>query len=117
LGLSLPPGVCFGQLAIRGTIKGRQQNLPSVTMDDIVYTNNERRRSYSLENNLDLYFNYDWHNQFIRLSYTRNLGNSKLRSIRWKSGSEEERKRDEVIGKEEKQRFEQKIDNQLGEAA
>ena len=31
-GLSLPHGLCFGQLAIRGTIKDRQQNLPSVTV-------------------------------------------------------------------------------------
>jgi hypothetical protein len=87
------------QLLPAGTLNaGIQKNLHEkgiirLAMDDILYTNNERRRSYSLENNLDLYFNYNWHNQFIRLSYTRNLGNSKLRSIKWKSGSEEERKR------------------------
>jgi hypothetical protein len=64
-----------------------------LAMDDILYTNNWRIKTYSPENNLDLYFKYNWHNQFLRLTYTRNLGDNKMRSVKWKSGSEEERKR------------------------
>jgi hypothetical protein len=58
----------------------------------ILYTNNWRIKTYSPENDLDLYFKYNWHNQFLRLSYTRNLDNDKMRSVKIKSGSEEERK-------------------------
>jgi hypothetical protein len=64
-----------------------------LAMDDILYTNNWRIKTYSPENNLDLYFKYNWHNQFLRLTYTRNFGNDKMRSVKIKSGSEEERKR------------------------
>lgn len=64
-----------------------------LAMDDILYTNYWRLKTYSPENNLDIYFQYDWHNQFVRLTYTQKLGNNKLRSVRLKSGSEEERKR------------------------
>jgi hypothetical protein len=73
------------QITKSGTLK--------LAMDDILYTNNWRVKSYSPENNLDIYFKYDWHNQFVRLSYVWNLGNKKLPSVKLKSGSEEERKR------------------------
>ena len=36
---------------------------------------------------------YHWHNRFVRLTYTRTLGNKDLRSVKVKSGSEEERNR------------------------
>ncbi len=72
-------------LGEKGTLK--------LSMDDILYTNYWRIKTNSTENNLDSYFTYNWHNQFIRLTYTRNLGNNKLRSVKLKSGSEEERGR------------------------
>jgi hypothetical protein len=64
-----------------------------LSMDDILYTNQWKIKTHTPENNLNTYFYYDWHNQFIRLTYTRNLGNNKLRSIKVKSASEEERGR------------------------
>lgn len=72
----------FGE---KGTIR--------LSIDDILYSNYWRIITNSPENNLDSYFNYNWHNQFIRLTYSRNFGNSKLRSVKLKSGSEEERGR------------------------
>lgn len=73
------------KLGDKGTIR--------LSMDDILNTNNWRIKTDQPENNLNANFNYNWHNQFIRLTYTRNFGNSKLRSVKLKSGSEEERKR------------------------
>ena len=64
-----------------------------LAMDDILYTNNWRIKTYSRENDIDSKFYYDWHNQFIRLTYTCSLGNAKLRSVKLKTGSEEERRR------------------------
>jgi hypothetical protein len=64
-----------------------------LSMDDILYTNYWRIRTYSPENNLDSHLNYNWHNQFIRLTCILNLGNNKLQSVKLRSGSEEERKR------------------------
>jgi hypothetical protein len=71
---------------------GRKGTL-RLSMDDILLTDNWKIKTSQPENNLHSYFNYNWHNQFIRLTYTRNLGNTKLRSVKLKSGSEEERKR------------------------
>jgi hypothetical protein len=64
-----------------------------LSMDDILYTSSWRIKTDAPEVNLNTYFYYDWHNQFIRLTYTRNLGNNKLRSVKVKSASEEERGR------------------------
>ena len=63
------------------------------SVDDMLNTNNWRIKTTSPENNLDTYFNYNWHNRYIRLSYTWKPGNKKLRTIKMKSGSEEERNR------------------------
>ncbi len=70
-----------------------KQGIIRLSMDDILSTNNWRIETKSRENNLDTYFGYSWHNRFIRLTYTRNLGNAKLRSVNVGSGSEEERRR------------------------
>jgi hypothetical protein len=64
-----------------------------IAVDDLLYTNNWRIKTYAPENNLDVYFDYDWHNQFVRVTYSCNLGNTKLKAVRLKSASEEERKR------------------------
>ena len=64
-----------------------------LSMDDIFNTNNWRIEANSLENNLNSYVNYNWHNRYIRLTYVRNLGNHKLRPVKVRSGSEEERGR------------------------
>jgi hypothetical protein len=63
------------------------------SMDDILYTNLWLIKTYSVENNLNSSFRYDWHNQFVRLTYSRNFGNNKLKSVKVKSGSDEERRR------------------------
>lgn len=69
----------------KGTLK--------LSMDDILYTNTWRIKTSLPAENLYANILYDWHNQFIRLSYSRNLGNSRLRSVKIKSGSNEERER------------------------
>ena len=77
-----------------GIQKGIGRNATiKLAMDDILYTNYWRLKTYSPENMLDTNFQYNWHNQFVRLTYTQKLGNSRLRSVRLKSGSDEERKR------------------------
>lgn len=81
---SLNAGVqkSFGK---KGTIR--------LSIDDVLGTTNWRIKTNSPDNNLNSYFDYDWHNRFIRLTYTWNLGNNTLRSVKLKSGSEEERGR------------------------
>lgn len=64
-----------------------------LSMDDILYTNNWRIKTIVPENNLDARFYYDFHNQFVRLTFTRSFGNNKLQSVKLKSTSEEERAR------------------------
>jgi hypothetical protein len=64
-----------------------------LSMDDIFYTNYWRIETKSPENNINTYFNYDWHNQFIKLTYSRNLGRKKINTLNLKSGSDDERKR------------------------
>lgn len=64
-----------------------------LSMDDIVYTNTWRIRTCLPENDLDSNIYYDWHNQFIRLTYSMNIGNSGLRSVKIRSGSSEEQGR------------------------
>ena len=70
-----------------------KQGILRLAMDDILYTNYWRIKTTSRDNNLNSYFSYDWHNQYIRLTYTRNLGNTRLRSVNVGSGSDEERRR------------------------
>ncbi|MEP7372733.1 MAG: outer membrane beta-barrel protein [Chitinophagaceae bacterium] len=64
-----------------------------LAIDDIFYSNYWKIKTYMPQNNLDSYFSYDFHNQFVRLTYTRHFGNNKLNSVKLKSGSEEERGR------------------------
>jgi hypothetical protein len=69
-----------------------QKGLVRLAVDDILNTNNWRINT-TLTNELSSYFNYKWHNRFVRISYTRNLGKGSLRSVKVRSGSEEERSR------------------------
>ena len=62
-------------------------------MDDILNTDLWKIRTYSPGNNLNTQFNYNFHNQYARFTYTRNIGNNKLRSVKIKSGADEERER------------------------
>lgn len=64
-----------------------------VSMDDILYTNVWRIRTLQPQESLDSSLRYDWHNQFVRVTYTYNLGHTGMRSVRIKSGSAEEQKR------------------------
>jgi hypothetical protein len=77
---------------------GIQKNLSEkgtlrISVDDMLYTNIWRIETSSQQSPLRSYWYYDYHNQSIRLTYSRSIGNKKLRSIKLKSGSEEERKR------------------------
>jgi hypothetical protein len=72
----------FGE---KGTLK--------IAMDDIFNTDFWKIRSYAPENNVNTSFVYKFHNQYIRLTYTKSFGNNKLRTVKLKSGSEEERER------------------------
>ena len=72
----------FGE---KGTLK--------LAVDDILHTNYWKIKTFMPQNNLNSYFTYDFHDRFVRLTFTRNFGNNKLRSVKLKSGSEEERKR------------------------
>ena len=83
----------FGSLnaAIQKTL-GKHGTL-RLAIDDILYTDIWRLETKLPENNLDFYFDYNWHNQFVRVTYTYNFGNTELRSTKLKSGSEEERQR------------------------
>lgn len=60
-----------------------------LSMDDILYTNYWKIWTRSPESNLASYFEYDWHNQFIRLTYTRRFGNLKTKVVEKKSAEEE----------------------------
>jgi hypothetical protein len=64
-----------------------------LSMDDMLYTNIWKIKTNLPNENLYSTIFYDWHNQFVRLTYSRNLGNSGLRSVKLKSGSNEERGR------------------------
>ncbi len=63
------------------------------SVDGILHTTSWRIKTYLPKDKVDSYFTYDFHDQFVRLTFTRNLGNNKLRSVKLKSGSEEERQR------------------------
>ena len=65
----------------------------TLAMDDILYTNLWRIKTNSPQNYVDAYFKYDFHNQYVRLTYKRNLGSRKIAAAKLKSGSEEERRR------------------------
>ena len=75
---------------------GVQKNLQRhgivrLSVDDMLNTNYWRLKTASTH--VNSYFNYHWHNRFIRVSYTRNFGNSNTRSVKVKSVSHEERSR------------------------
>ncbi|AYB33129.1 outer membrane beta-barrel family protein [Chryseolinea soli] len=65
----------------------------TLAMDDILYTNYWRIKTNSPQNYVDAYFKYDFHNQYVRLTYKRNLGSRKIAAAKLKSGSDEERRR------------------------
>jgi hypothetical protein len=62
-------------------------------MDDILYTSLWRVKTDLDQLKFNSQINYDWHMQFVRLSYTYNFGNKKLKSVNIQTGSDEERKR------------------------
>jgi hypothetical protein len=63
-------------------------------VDDIFNENNWKlKMTLPQDKNLNTYFHYDFHSRFARITYTRSFGNSKLKSIKLKSASEEERGR------------------------
>jgi hypothetical protein len=64
-----------------------------LSVDDVLYTNVWRVKTDLSQLNFNSRISYDWHMQFIRLSYTFNFGNKKLRSVNVQTGSEEERRR------------------------
>lgn len=63
-----------------------------LSADDILNTSVWRLKT---DSDAEFYsrWTYHWYNRFVRLTYTRSFGNNKLRSVRVKSASEEERNR------------------------
>ena len=64
-----------------------------LSIDDIFNTNNWRFKTNLPANNLNSYFDYNFHSRYARLTYTRSFGNNKLQSVKLKQGAEEERAR------------------------
>jgi hypothetical protein len=64
-----------------------------LAVDDILYTTNWRLKTNVPAAGLSTYFQYDWHNRFIRLSYTRRIGKPLSLPAQKSSGAEEERRR------------------------
>jgi hypothetical protein len=69
-----------------------RQGVLRLSADDILNTNYWRLKT---DKSAEFFsrWTYHWHNRFVRLTYTRTLGNKDLRSVKVKSGSEEERNR------------------------
>ncbi|WP_276372252.1 TonB-dependent receptor [Chryseolinea sp. H1M3-3] len=63
------------------------------SIDDILNTNNWRIKTDMPEENLYSYFHYNFNNRFVRVTFTRTLGNHKPRVVKSKTGSDEERGR------------------------
>jgi outer membrane receptor protein involved in Fe transport len=64
-----------------------------VGIDDLFYTNILHFTSFIPKYNLTSQMDYDIHVQTIRFNYTKNFGNKKLKAVKLKTGSEEERNR------------------------
>lgn len=76
-----------------GVQKKFRNSSVKLSMDDILFTNVWRVRTLQPQAGIDSHILYDWHNQFVRLTYTYNLGQVRLRSVKIKSGSAEEQRR------------------------
>ncbi len=64
-----------------------------LAMDDIIHSELWKIKTHLAQNNMDLNFKYDFNNRFLRLTYSVNFGDSKIKSVKVKSGSDEERGR------------------------
>ncbi|MEP7110155.1 MAG: TonB-dependent receptor [Ferruginibacter sp.] len=62
-------------------------------IDDILHSGYWKIKTHSLQNNVESYFNYDFNTRYIRLTYTRKFGNNRMKSVKVKSGTDEERGR------------------------
>lgn len=83
----------YGSLNAGIQKKFGQNGSLKLSMDDILYTNVWRVATNRPQENLNFNLRYDWHNQYVRLTYSRNIGKAGLRSVKIKSGSTEEQKR------------------------
>jgi hypothetical protein len=63
------------------------------SIDDIFNTNNWKLKTNLPGDNLNSFFDYNFHTRYARLTYTRSFGNNKLQSVKLKSGAEEEKAR------------------------
>lgn len=71
----------------------RDKGTLRLTINDIFYNNIWRLNTNIPEYNVTSSLVADWHTQAVRLNYTRNFGNKKLRGVKIKSGSEELQRR------------------------
>ena len=76
-----------------GVQKKLGKGILRLSIDDIFNTNNWKLKTNLPGNNLNSYFDYDFHTRYARLTYTRSFGNKKLQSVKLQSGAEEERAR------------------------
>jgi hypothetical protein len=85
--------LAFGSLNMGLQKKLGKNGILRASVDDIFGTNNWRIKTRSAENNLSTFFDYYWNNRFVRLSYSFKFGNTKVKSLKVKSASDEERSR------------------------
>jgi outer membrane receptor protein involved in Fe transport len=64
-----------------------------LAMDDILNTNNWIISTNLPHDSVNSDLEYHWHNQFVRVTYTRNIGNKKLRTVKQSAAAAEERGR------------------------
>ncbi|MBL0744669.1 outer membrane beta-barrel protein [Chryseolinea sp. Jin1] len=71
----------------------RKNGTLRLAMDDILATNVWVLDADLPEDKFSSSFRYDWHNQYIRLTYSFTIGNKMLKTVTVKRGAEEERGR------------------------
>ena len=71
-----------------GVQKKLGKGILRLSIDDIFNTNNWKLKTNLPGNNLNSYFDYDFHTRYARLTYTRSFGNKKLQSVKLQSGAE-----------------------------
>ena len=82
----------FGSLNAAVQKKFGQHTL-RLSIDDILYSSAWGSETTYDDLQLNSRFDYDWHNQFVRFAYHYNFGNVKLKSIQFKGGAAEEKRR------------------------
>jgi hypothetical protein len=65
----------------------------TLAVDDLLDTDLWRIKTHNTESNFNTLFRYNFHNRFVRLTFSKNIGNNKLRTIKAAGAAEQERQR------------------------